>query len=153
MNVIVREATKLDYEEICKLYEELDTYHRNSLPQYFSEYEGPSRSIEYINSLIEQEESILYVSVINSKIIGLIQVYIKETPDINILKKRKFAYIDSLYVKEEYRKKGIGKLLFNEALNWIYSNKVSEVELNVWQFNQDAINFYKKWDLISLVIG
>lgn len=54
--------------------------------------------------------------------------------------------VDSLYVDKHYRNEGIGNKLMKRALNWMEINDVSDFEILVSYGNQDAINFYEKYD-------
>jgi GNAT superfamily N-acetyltransferase len=58
--------------------------------------------------------------------------------------KGKMMYLEDFVVKESYRKTGIGQLLFNA---FIQSSKEQNCKLVKWQvldWNEPAINFYKK---------
>jgi ribosomal protein S18 acetylase RimI-like enzyme len=48
-------------------------------------------------------------------------------------------------VKENFRRKGIGKLLFEELLNWFRKRKVKFVEVEVDSRNKIGIEAYKKY--------
>jgi ribosomal protein S18 acetylase RimI-like enzyme len=52
--------------------------------------------------------------------------------------------IENLIIDEKYRKKGIGKLLFEEVKNYAKEANAKYIELNVWEFNKIAINFYNR---------
>ena len=58
--------------------------------------------------------------------------------------KGKMMYLEDFVVKESYRKKGVGQLLFDA---FIESSKAQNCKLVKWQvldWNEPAINFYKK---------
>lgn len=57
---------------------------------------------------------------------------------------RKYAYIGDLVVSEKHHRQGIGEALMNQAQNWAVRRKVFQLELNVWDFNSNAINLFKK---------
>ena len=62
--------------------------------------------------------------------------------------KGKFLFLEDFFVKEEYRNKGVGSLLFQRTVNLC-----NELELNgmMWQvldWNTRAITFYKKFESI-----
>ena len=46
---------------------------------------------------------------------------------------------------EPYRKHGIGKLLFDEVLKVAKERQVRRMEWQVLDWNEPAINFYKKY--------
>jgi GNAT superfamily N-acetyltransferase len=52
-------------------------------------------------------------------------------------------YIEDLYVKPEYRGKGIGKALLDAVINKAKENNFGRVEWVVLDWNNSAIEFYK----------
>ena len=52
--------------------------------------------------------------------------------------------IERIYVKNKFQKNGLGKYLFNEALEIALELNLKEVWLGVWEKNENAIAFYKK---------
>jgi GNAT superfamily N-acetyltransferase len=53
-------------------------------------------------------------------------------------------YLEDLYVKPKFRGKGIGKSLLKEIIKIAYKRKCSRVEWAVLDWNQPAIDFYKR---------
>ena len=59
--------------------------------------------------------------------------------------KGKMLWLDDFVIKEEYRRKGLGKLLFDAV---VVESKNREVNLMKWQvleWNDPAIKFYEKY--------
>jgi diamine N-acetyltransferase len=50
--------------------------------------------------------------------------------------------IDSLYILPEYRGKGSGKILMENALNWLSDASCEDIEIWVHPGNTNAISFY-----------
>lgn len=53
-------------------------------------------------------------------------------------------YLEDLFVKPELRGKGIGKALFQQLAKIAVDNKCGRFEWSVLDWNEPAINFYKK---------
>ena len=53
-------------------------------------------------------------------------------------------YLEDLYVKPEYRHKGIGKAFLNKIIEVAKERKCGRVEWLVLDWNKPAIDFYKK---------
>ena len=51
---------------------------------------------------------------------------------------------DNLAVLEEYKWKWVWKILQEEIESWAKNESISDLELNVWDFNRSAIGFYEK---------
>lgn len=58
--------------------------------------------------------------------------------------KGKCLYLEDFYVKKNFRKNGIGELLFNETIEIAKSIKAQRMDWQVLEWNDIAINFYKK---------
>ena len=62
---------------------------------------------------------------------------------IPIAKERTTYFIEVIVVDSNYRRKGIGKMLYNNLLDKAKKENVDSIELNVWAFNNAAIHFYE----------
>lgn len=58
--------------------------------------------------------------------------------------KGKCMYLEDLYVKEEYRKHGIGQLLFDRVVEIAKERKYRRMDWQVLDWNLPAIKFYEK---------
>ena len=58
--------------------------------------------------------------------------------------KGRCLYLEDFYVKEIHRKKGIGKLLFDEVLRIAKTKNVKRMDWQVLAWNEPGIQFYKK---------
>jgi len=56
--------------------------------------------------------------------------------------------VDSIFVCEEYRGKGIGKEFMNRALDWFDNNKIVNVFINVLYENENALKFYDNFRFV-----
>lgn len=144
MDYIIRMAGIEDYNGICQVLEEVDRLHSRALPEIFREYAGPVRTKQYLQAMMESEGSGIFVAETGEKIIGTVHVYVRETPDINVLTHRVYGIMDDLVVCENMRGFGIGKALMEKAHDWLRERGVKTVELNVWEFNRHAMEFYEK---------
>ena len=77
---------------------------------------------------------------------NLIQT-IKEIKKHINLKDRNVLWIDELVVDEKNRENGTGKVLFKEVMKIAKIKKCNFVELNCWNFNENAIKFYEKCEM------
>ena len=144
MNLIIRPAALEDYEALCAIFGQVDALHCEALPQVFQEPDGPVRSNEYIAATISNENMVLFVAESDGQIIGLVQAYVQEAPDIPLFVPRRYAVIDSVAVKQDFRRSGVGQALIEKAERWAKDKKASQIELNVWEFNAGAAAFYDK---------
>jgi GNAT superfamily N-acetyltransferase len=55
----------------------------------------------------------------------------------------KSLYMDDLYVREKYRRKGLGALLINKVIDYAKEEKCNKLRWQVSNWNEPAITFYK----------
>ena len=60
--------------------------------------------------------------------------------------KGKRLYLEDLIVTEEYRGKGVGKLLFDKTIEVARETNCTGMMWQVLDWNEPAINFYKRYD-------
>ncbi|MGO4900608.1 GNAT family N-acetyltransferase [Bacillus sp. GM2] len=57
--------------------------------------------------------------------------------------------IERIYIKNEFQKHGLGKYLFNKALEIAKELNKKKIWLGVWEKNENAIAFYKKMGFVQ----
>jgi len=82
-------------------------------------------------------------------IIGFVKLRIMHALDRPIFVPRSYAEVDSLAVRAQYRRAGVGRALMERAERWAADHGLNEVELNVWEFNQGAIAFYEELGYVT----
>jgi GNAT superfamily N-acetyltransferase len=60
--------------------------------------------------------------------------------------KGKRLYLEDLYVREQFRGKGIGKILLNQVIDEAKVTQCSGLMWQVLEWNEPAIKFYKKYN-------
>ena len=93
-------------------------------------------------SFIDKDDSQLFIAVDDNEIVGYIYVKIITTSDSSDIYTE--ASISGIYVKDNFRKQGIGTKLINEAKKWCINKGVTYLKLNVLEGNIAALNLYKK---------
>jgi GNAT superfamily N-acetyltransferase len=84
-----------------------------------------------------------YVAEEKGNIIGLALYYYKYSTW-----KGKCMFLEDIIVTEKERGRGIGKLLFDEIVNVAKEKKVRRLEWQVLEWNEPAINFYRKYNSV-----
>lgn len=144
MKIRIRKATNADYESLFDLFDEIDSLHRDNLPGRFKKANGPAREKDYFSALIENENIGLFVAERGNELVGFVHVIVTEAPTIPIVVPRRFAILDSIVVKANYRQHGIGKMLMDKMQEWALEKGATSIELNVYEFNEHAISFYER---------
>ncbi len=136
--MIIRRMIAEDYEQTELLFQKLHNQHVEAEPELY-------KKLDYINKKrdfkkqIKSKNKIMLCAEEDGKIIGISNTKFCTSGMTDI----KIAFMDALYVEDEFRGKGIGKKLFLETEHIAKENGAKRLDLHVWEFNADAVNFYK----------
>lgn len=144
----IRLANIKDLPQIVPLLYDVATIHIESRPDIFKPKDIKIIT-NYAKEILEDKNNIVYVADENQMIEGVIVCKIKEVKNHVNLKDSKSLWIDELCVKSDNRKKGIGKCLIYKAKEIAKKEKCIRLELNCWNFNENAIRFYEKQGLTT----
>jgi ribosomal protein S18 acetylase RimI-like enzyme len=146
MAIKIRKAIKTDCAAMMALIHELAVYEKcpeevTVSMEHFIESGFGTQPIwhAYVACIEEEEEE---------KIIGLALYYIRYSTW-----KGQRLYIEDLIVTEQSRGLGVGKLLFDQLITVAAENKFSGIVWQVLDWNEPAINFYKKYPLATFDNG
>ncbi len=88
---------------------------------------------------LNNDTSYYVVSVIDNKVVGVLTSEL----EVKLTRERKQMYIDTIIVDKDYRNKGIGKALMENAINFAINNNCEIVELTSKLNNENAHRFYE----------
>lgn len=150
MNFMIREAIEKDYEELNRLVKEVHNLHVKNRPDVYLNSDTPLE-YSYFKKLMKDENSKIIVveDEKNKKLLGYSIVNIMNSKAISIVKDTKYLYIDDIMIESSKKLNGIGKVLFNYIKEVAMVNNIKSIQLNVWSFNHDAIEFYKHMGMKS----
>jgi len=131
-----------DHPRICGLADLMDGLHRENLPDRYRKQAGPSRAADYVQSLIEDEETFLTVAELCGELVGLINAGLARTPDVPVKRRRVFLKIRGVVVGPDARRQGVGRSLVQAAQAWARGRGAEEAQLNVYDFNGAAAGFF-----------
>ena len=128
----IRTATPKDVPYIFDLIKELALYEK--APEQVT---NTSENLHY--DLFEAPICEAIVAEENEEILGFALYYTSYSTW-----KGRCLYLEDFYVKEKCRKRGIGKLLFDEVVRIAKAKKVKRMDWQVLEWNEPGIQFYKK---------
>jgi len=107
-------------------------------------YVSADENGKYPDTVIDSENGDIIVAVFDDIIIGFIHIEADNTPSYSSVVSHRFACIVDFFVVEQHRKKGIGRLLLEEAKQWARSRQLEYLELMVLEDNEVGRNFYER---------
>lgn len=145
MSLIIRDGNKDDFQAISNLIMEVHNLHQENRPDVYNKVDTVLEPEEFQEFLDSDDYKMFVVEdTDNKELAAYCGIKFTTTPNMSILVKRKIAYIDDLTINAAYKRKGLGKMLFNHSVEYAKSQGAHAVELMLWEFNQDASAFYEK---------
>ena len=140
----IRLANLDDAETLSLLNNEVQDIHAREFPQIFKPPSKDTFSASEISDLIKKENCIILVAEASEQIIGYIFAEITNFPETSIRYNIDVLYIQHITVKKDFRTQGVGRLLIKNIVNFAKEKSISMVMLDVWLFNKQASDFFKK---------
>lgn len=145
--MIIRTITEKDFSAVDFLMCQLHKIHSEARPDIYLPAQQVYSEEEFAEKL-KDENSFLIAAEEENKIAGICFFKIRESVENKILKKRRTALIEDIFVAEEFRRKGIAKMLFEQAEKTAKEKGAESLELLVWDFNRGAMEFYEAEGMI-----
>lgn len=135
----VRQAGPEDLEKLQSLFSACASRHRHSLPPVYAPPEGRCPSEEAIKEFMAREDATVLIAEQGDRAVGTVQAALHHPAGE---RKQPGATIDCLVVRGSHQRTGVGRALMEAAHRWASENGAAAVELNVWEFNREAVSFY-----------
>lgn len=137
--MITREATEQDLKILLEFEQGIVTAER---PFNSTLIEGEIHYYD-LKHLIQSQDATVIVAEENNEIIASGYALIKKA-EKDYYQFKEYAYLGFMYVKPEYRGKGINKVITEELISWSKSRGMNEVRLDVYAQNESAVKAYEK---------
>ncbi len=131
-----------DRESVLALIREAHDAHRRRL-------RGQLRSIRaesderVFGPMLAMPGSVYFVAESGRAVIGYVHCEIRKSAGTPTLRRRTYAYVHTLVVTADLRRQGVGRMLLELVREWALGQEVSEIELNVFEFNEAAVALYE----------
>jgi ribosomal protein S18 acetylase RimI-like enzyme len=123
-----------DIDSISHLWQELNLLHFHKTTHFKSHFEN--MTFETRKKALLANEKLLILVVNNfSDIIGYLIASVNNS----------MGEIDSLYIRPEFRKSGIGSSLTIKAIDWLNSQNCSQIKVAIAEGNEKVLDFYSKF--------
>ena len=135
MKITIRQSEKEDMPKVLEYIQELATYEK-----------APDEMVNTVENLEKDgfgDNKVFdcLVAEVDNVVVGFALYYTGYSTW-----KGRTLYLEDFLVSENYRGKGIGKLLFNQVILEAKKRGVKRMDWQVIDWNDPAINFYKKYN-------
>lgn len=141
--VTIRPARPDDVDSIARLWEALVEYHRErdaDLPP--AAHQGAMRYARRLIDQLDNPTTRVLVAVHDSQVVGyVLGVVVDLAPDI--FAQEPSGFLADIYVDTALRRKGIGRALVEELVNWFRENGLRYFEWHAAVQNTEAIAFWR----------
>ena len=139
---MVRFAEEKDLVRVNELRKQVNDIHANARPDIFKAGFGAELR-DYAKELLNGENSDIIVVEREGVICGMACVDYVNKPESPYGVARSFYHVQELAVDEAFRRKGVATELFEFIKMDAKNKQFDKLELDVWAFNQSAIEFYE----------
>ena len=140
--MIVRLAEEKDLSRVNELRKQVNDLHVMGKPEVFKA--GFSSELrDYIQLIRKDLDQEVVVSETDGTICAFAVIHHISRPENPFMYERDFLDIDEFCVDEKYRRQGAGSALVRFIRDFAKEKGFHRIELNMWEFNQDALAFYE----------
>ena len=136
-------ATKENIPEIVYLYSFVQNLHETHHPDLFKPAANDSNIEKFFEEALDKENSYILIAYKNNEALGYIWAELQHIEHPQLYKHEQF-YINHISVHKEFKGQGIGKALLEEIESIAQKHGITKFALDVWEFNKDAQDFFKK---------
>ena len=140
--VEVRRAREDELERVNELRMQVNAIHVAGKPEVFKPG-FPEELRNYIYAIHKDPEQFIAVAVKDGTICGFAVLHHINQPENPFMKERDFLDIDEFCVDEAFRRQGIASEIIAFIREFAKEKGFHRIELNMWEFNQDALAFYE----------
>ena len=138
----LRFAVEADLERVNALRRQVNDLHVAGKPDIFKP--GFSDELQdYLYVVFDDPDKDVVVAVEDDTVLGFAILHAVRRPETPYMKERNYLDVDEFCVAAFARRHGVGRALVDFIRRLAKDRGFPQVELNMWEFNQDALAFYE----------
>jgi ribosomal protein S18 acetylase RimI-like enzyme len=141
-DIRVRAMAPRDRKAVLGLILDAHDYHRRSLKGELRTVR-PESSEAVFARLLALPNSVYFVAEAGRRVVGYVHCELRTQPAGPTTRGRSYGYVNTLAIATDYRRRGVGRTLMELVREWAFGQEISEIELNVFDFNQAAVELYE----------
>lgn len=138
----IRFAREEDLERVNVLRKQVSELHAAGKPEIFKPG-FPDELRDYLYTLWNDPQKAVLVAEINGCICGYAILNRVARPETPFMFERRYLDIDEFGVDKSFRRLGVASAMIRFIRGYARESGFPRVELNMWEFNRDALAFYE----------
>lgn len=124
-----------------------ETFKEQNTPENMKAYLDKAFNLKQLENELSNTSSEFYFVFFNNELAGYLKVNINDAQSEDMGSEA--LEVERIYIKREFQKHGLGKYLFNKAVDLAQEHNKSKIWLGVWEKNENAIAFYKRMGFVE----
>lgn len=138
----IRFAKENELARVNELRKQVNDLHVEGKPEIFrAGFNDELR--DFIYKIWKDPKQKIVVAELNGVVCGFAVLHHIHRPENPFMRERDFMDVDEFCVDKEYRRQGIATKMISFIRNYTKEKGIKRLELNMWEFNQDALAFYE----------
>ncbi|AOV06386.1 GNAT family N-acetyltransferase [Sporosarcina ureilytica] len=144
MVISIKQCSQSDLYKLQEIsYETFDeTFREQNSPENMNAYLEKAFNLNQLENELSTPHSQFFFIYVNSDIAGYLKVNTNDAQSEDM--GNASLEIERIYIKKQFQGLGLGKQLFNQAIEIALEQNKQSVWLGVWEKNEHAIAFYEK---------
>ena len=138
----VRFANENELGRVNELRAQVNALHVAGKPEVFKPG-FPQELQDYVNVIWNDPNKDIVVAELDGVVCGYAVINYVNRPENPYMFKRRYLDIDEFGVDEAFRRRGAAAEMIDFIRALAAEKGYSRVELNMWEFNEDALKFYE----------
>lgn len=149
MAIHIKKCTLEDVHTLQEVGRETfnETFKHQNSPENMEVYLKRAFSLEQLEKELGNRSSQFFLIYFNHEVAGYLKLNMDDAQSEEM--GHDSLEIERIYIKSEFQKQGLGKYLFNQAVEIADKHKKSKLWLGVWEKNANAIAFYERLGFIQ----
>ena len=140
--MIIRFAKENELVRVNELRKQVNDLHVEGKPEVFKAgFNDELR--DYIYNIWDDPEQEIVVADLDGTICGFAVLHHIVKPATPFMYERDFIDVDEFCVDKDYRRQGVASEMITFMRNYAREKGFNRIELNMWEFNRDALAFYE----------
>ena len=149
MTINIKQCTLEDSRILKEIsYETFnETFKDQNSPENMTTYLERAFNLEQLEKELSNISSQFFFVYFNNEVAGYLKVNTNDAQSEEMGDES--LEIERIYIKNQFQKHGLGKNLFNKAMEIAMERHKKKIWLGVWEKNENAISFYKKMGFVQ----